>query len=108
VAGLFACAVQIVPAQSAAREETTMGMTLTSSAFVENGAIPAKHTCEGQDMSPPLAWSGVPANARSLVLVVDDPDAPDPAAPRTTWVHWVLYDIPATASGLAEGIQALP
>ena len=85
-----------------------MSMTLTSSAFADNGTIPAKYTCEGQDLSPPLAWSGVPANARSLVLIVDDPDAPDPAAPKMTWVHWMLYDIPAGASGLAEGVTALP
>ena len=85
-----------------------MSMTLTSSAFADNGTIPAKYTCEGQDLSPPLAWSGVPANARSLVLIVDDPDAPDPAAPKITWVHWVLYDIPAGARGLAEGVTALP
>jgi Raf kinase inhibitor-like YbhB/YbcL family protein len=64
----------------------------------------------GADVSPPLAWSGVPANAKSLVLIVDDPDAPDPAAPRTTWVHWVLYNIPATAPGVQEGVTtgALP
>ena len=72
--------------------------------------IPRRHTCEGEDVSPELRWSGVPPEARSLVLIVDDPDAPDPAAPRTTWVHWVLYDIPADATGLAEGVAgaALP
>jgi Raf kinase inhibitor-like YbhB/YbcL family protein len=107
-AGVLACAAQCVPAQTAAREETAMSMTLTSSAFADNGTIPAKYTCEGQDLSPPLAWSGVPANARSLVLIVDDPDAPDPAAPKMTWVHWVLYDIPAGASELPEGVTALP
>jgi Raf kinase inhibitor-like YbhB/YbcL family protein len=85
-----------------------MTMTLTSSAFADNGAIPAKYTCEGQDVSPPLAWSGVPAAARSLALIMDDPDAPDPAAPKMTWVHWVLYDIPVQAGGLPEGVQALP
>jgi Raf kinase inhibitor-like YbhB/YbcL family protein len=78
-------------------------MKLTSTAFVEKQSIPKLYTCEGKDMSPPLAWSGVPANAKSLVLIVDDPDAPDPAAPRMTWVHWVLYDIPTSASGLAQG-----
>ena len=78
-------------------------MNLTSTAFGENQSIPKLYTCEGKDVSPPLAWSGVPANAKSLVLIVDDPDAPDPAAPRMTWVHWVLYDIPVSASGLAEG-----
>jgi hypothetical protein len=85
-------------------------MKLTSTAFGENQSIPKLYTCEGKDVSPPLAWSGVPANAKSLALIVDDPDAPDPAAPRMTWVHWVLYNIPASATGLAEGIApgALP
>jgi Raf kinase inhibitor-like YbhB/YbcL family protein len=85
-------------------------MKLTSAAFGENQSIPKVYTCEGKDVSPPLAWSGVPAAAKSLVLIVDDPDAPDPAAPRMTWVHWVLYDIPASAAGLAEGVApgALP
>jgi hypothetical protein len=78
-------------------------MKLTSTAFGENQSIPKVYTCEGKDVAPPLAWSGVPANAKSLALIVDDPDAPDPAAPRMTWVHWVLYDIPVSASGLAEG-----
>jgi Raf kinase inhibitor-like YbhB/YbcL family protein len=81
-----------------------MSLILTSAAFVAFGTIPALHTCEGGDVSPALAWSGVPAAARSLVLIVDDPDAPDPRAPRTTWVHWVLYNLPPSASGLAEGV----
>jgi Raf kinase inhibitor-like YbhB/YbcL family protein len=81
---------------------------LTSSAFANGGEIPTKYTCDGQDVSPPLAWSGIPANAKSLVLIVDDPDAPDPAAPKTTWVHWVLYNIPPSASALAEGAGQLP
>jgi len=87
-----------------------MSFTITSTAFGANGAIPARHTCEGDDLSPPLAWSGAPAGARSFALIVDDPDAPDPKAPRMTWVHWVLYDLPATASGLAQDVdpQALP
>lgn len=87
-------------------EERTMTLTLTSQAFHEGGEIPGRHTCKGADVSPPLAWSGVPANAKSLVLIVDDPDAPDPAAPRMTWVHWVLYNIPPTAPGLQEGVAA--
>lgn len=87
-----------------------MGLELTSPSFAAMGEIPRRHTCEGEDVSPELRWSGVPPEARSLVLIVDDPDAPDPAAPRTTWVHWVLYDIPADATGLAEGVAgaALP
>jgi hypothetical protein len=83
-----------------------MSLTLTSTAFEPNGAIPAAYTCDDRNVSPPLAWSGVPAGTRSLVLVVDDPDAPDPAAPRMTWVHWVLHDIPPTASGLPEAVAA--
>jgi len=81
---------------------------LTSNAFPHGGEIPAKYTCEGQDISPPLAWTGVPPNARSLVLIVDDPDAPDPAAPKMTWVHWVLYNIPLGAGSLPEGAKELP
>jgi Raf kinase inhibitor-like YbhB/YbcL family protein len=93
-----------------AKEESPMSLKLVSSAFEEGGAIPKKYTCEGQDISPPLAWSGVPQGAKSLVLIVDDPDAPDPKAPKMTWVHWVLYNLPANAMGLAEGvtIKALP
>src|SRR5262245_57517426 len=85
-----------------------MALTLTSTAFGPNGAIPTKHTCEGSDVSPPLAWTGVPAGTNSLVLIVDDPDAPDPAAPKVTWVHWVLYDLPTTATGLPDGTGTLP
>jgi Raf kinase inhibitor-like YbhB/YbcL family protein len=98
------------PAFNAACEEPTMSMSLTSSAFPPGHEIPARHTCQGGDVSPPLAWSGVPSNAKSLALIVDDPDAPDPAAPRMTWVHWVLYNIPPNAHGLAEsaGGTALP
>ncbi len=87
-----------------------MPLSIRSTAFEPNGPIPARFTCEGDDVSPPLEWSGVPDGAKSLVLIVDDPDAPDPAAPKTTYVHWVLYDIPPTATGLAEamGADALP
>ena len=81
-------------------------MKLTSSAFGENQAIPKLYTCEGKDISPPLSWSEVPAQTKSLALIVDDPDAPDPAAPKMTWVHWVLYDIAPSASGLPEGSGA--
>jgi Raf kinase inhibitor-like YbhB/YbcL family protein len=90
----------------APKEGAHMAFKLTSSAFAEGGAIPAKYTCDGKDVSPPLAWSGVPAGAKSLALIVDDPDAPDPKAPKMTWVHWVLYDIPPAAGGLAEGAHA--
>ena len=76
---------------------------MTSSAFTHNGSMDARFTCQGGDTSPPLAWSGAPAGTKSFALIVDDPDAPDPAAPQMTWVHWVLYDIPASTSALAEG-----
>jgi Raf kinase inhibitor-like YbhB/YbcL family protein len=79
-------------------------MELTSPSFADGGGIPRRFTCEGRDVSPELRWSGVPEGAQSLVLVVDDPDAPDPAHPRTTWVHWVLYDIPPDAVGLPEAV----
>ena len=82
-------------------------MKLSSPAFTAGGAIPVRHSCDGEDISPPLAWSGAPAATRCFALIVDDPDAPDPAAPKMTWVHWVLYDIPASTSSLAEA-TALP
>ena len=87
-----------------------MSLTITSAAFAPNAAIPTRYTCEGDDVSPQLAWSGAPAGTRSFALIVDDPDAPDPAAPRTTWVHWVLYNIPSTATELPEAVapRALP
>ncbi|MHB8623523.1 MAG: YbhB/YbcL family Raf kinase inhibitor-like protein [Sulfuricaulis sp.] len=81
-----------------------MSLTLTSPAFRHNGEIPPRYTCDGDDVSPPLSWSGVPGSAKSLALIVDDPDAPDPKAPKMTWVHWVLYNIPPSATGLAEGL----
>lgn len=108
---LAAAMLLIAPGSEAAgpiqsvKKETTMAMTITSQAFGHNGAIPRKYTCEGDDVSPPLAWSGVPAAAKSLALIVDDPDAPDPAAPRMTWVHWVLYNIPVNAAGLKESVS---
>lgn len=81
-----------------------MSLTLTSPDFEPQGEIPRRFTCEGEDVSPALAWTGVPAAAQSLALIVDDPDAPDPKAPKMTWVHWVLYDLPPTASGLPQAV----
>jgi Raf kinase inhibitor-like YbhB/YbcL family protein len=86
--------------------ETIMALALTSSAFVHNGPIPRQYTCQGDDVSVPLAWSGIPEGAKSLVLIVDDPDAPDPAAPKRTWVHWVVYNLPATAGGLRQAVKS--
>ncbi len=82
------------------------GMTVTSPAFEPGAPIPAIFTCENRDISPPLAWAGVPADAKSLALIVDDPDAPDPAAPKTPWVHWVLYDIPPAIGMLPDSLDA--
>lgn len=82
-----------------------MPFTLTSSAFAHHGEIPRRHTCQGEDVSVPLSWSGVPDGTKSLALIVDDPDAPDPKAPRMTWVHWVLYNIPPTATGIKEAVK---
>ena len=85
-----------------------MDMTITSNAFTHSGPIPKQYTCEGMDISPALAWSNIPAGALSLVLIVDDPDAPNPAAPRMTWVHWLLYNLPANCTGLPEAVKTLP
>jgi Raf kinase inhibitor-like YbhB/YbcL family protein len=86
--------------------QTLMALALTSTAFQPSGAIPPVYTCQGKDISVPLEWSGLPAGTRSLALIVDDPDAPDPAVPKMTWVHWVLYNIPPAATGLPEGVHA--
>lgn len=82
-----------------------MSFILTSSAFAASGGIPAMYTCDGNDMSPPLSWSGIPSGTNSLALIVDDPDAPNPAAPQRTWVHWVLYNLPPDCAGLSEGLR---
>jgi Raf kinase inhibitor-like YbhB/YbcL family protein len=85
-------------------EAGTMSLALSSEAFPDGGEIPSRFTCDGEDVSPPLEWTGVPVSAKSLVLIVDDPDAPDPRAPKMTWVHWVLFDIPADSSGLVADV----
>ena len=83
-------------------------MDLNSTAFAPGSEMPRQYTCEGDDLAPPLHWSGVPDRARSLALIVDDPDAPDPAAPKMTWVHWVLFDMPPGATAIPEGGRPLP
>ena len=80
-----------------------MGITVVSTAFAPNAEIPARFTCEGEDISLPLTWSGAPAKTKSFALISDDPDAPDPKAPKMTYVHWVLYDIPVSVTSLGEG-----
>ncbi|HSJ65175.1 MAG TPA: YbhB/YbcL family Raf kinase inhibitor-like protein [Gemmatimonadaceae bacterium] len=81
-----------------------MSLTLTSPAFAHQGSIPQLYTCEGEDVSPALGWSGAPAGTATFALIVHDPDAPDPERPQRDYVHWVLYDIPGTVTGLPEGV----
>jgi Raf kinase inhibitor-like YbhB/YbcL family protein len=84
-----------------------MQMLLTSPAFIDHGEMPTRFTCEGDNVSPPLRWSGAPQRVKSFALIIDDPDAPDPAAPKRTWVHWVLYNIPANCHELPEHQNAI-
>ena len=84
-----------------------MAMEISSTAFDPGATIPARYTCEGDDVSPPVQWRGVPAGAKSLVLIVDDPDAPDPRAPKLTWVHWVLANLPVDSGGLPENVSTM-
>jgi Raf kinase inhibitor-like YbhB/YbcL family protein len=79
-----------------------MALTLTSSGFKLGDKIPSKYTCEGADISPPLAFGGVPEGTRSLALILDDPDAPDPKAPKRVWTHWLVYNLPPDSQGLPE------
>jgi hypothetical protein len=95
-------AVLFAPGGAAA---TPAPFSIASPAFAAGGAIPSKHTCEGEDVSPELVWAGIPDGTKSLALIVDDPDAPDPAAPKMTWVQWVLFDLPPKGPGLAEGVR---
>ncbi len=81
-----------------------MPFTIISPNFEQMGEIPAKYTCEGENISPELSWKNLPKGTMSLALISDDPDAPDPNAPKMTWVHWVVYNIPTNATGLKEGI----
>ncbi len=95
---------------AAARPAPRATLRLTSPSFEPDREIPRRHTCKGEDVSPALAWSGAPSGTRSFALIVDDPDAPDPAAPKMIWTHWVLYDLPTGTTSLAEGVRsgALP
>jgi Raf kinase inhibitor-like YbhB/YbcL family protein len=103
VAALLAA---ILPVMADDRKQGGRSMILTSTVFFQGGMIPQRYTCDGSDISPPLAWSGLPVGTRSLALIVDDPDAPDPAAPKMTWVHWVLYNLPSIVGELPEGVPA--
>jgi hypothetical protein len=94
--------------QTYSKEEVKQDMILTSTNFVNQGTIQGRHTCDSNDISPALMWSNAPSGTKSFALIVDDPDAPDPANPRMTWVHWVLYNIPASTGTFAEGVKKLP
>ena len=83
-------------------------MRLISPAFQHGEPIPARYTCDGEDLSPPLEWKDLPPGTRSLALLVDDPDAPDPAAPKRLWVHWITYNLSSSSPGLEEGAGNRP
>jgi Raf kinase inhibitor-like YbhB/YbcL family protein len=100
--GLFSMLLLVAPGVLAGE------MQITSPAFSLKKEIPPKYTCQGANVSPPLSWSGLPAGTKSLVLIVDDPDAPDPRKPKRVWDHWLLYNLPPAAKGLAEGVKDLP
>ena len=80
-------------------------LRLASPRYGSGAEMPAEFTCDGQELSPPLEWYGLPPGTRSLALILQDPDAPDPAHPQRTWVHWVLYNLPPTEAGLPEGLS---
>lgn len=94
-----ACKKAEVPPQVAEEGVKTMALKIESDAFAHQTAIPKKFTCDGNDVSPPLKWSGVPEAAKSLALICDDPDAP-----MGTWTHWVLWNMPPSTPGLPEGV----
>jgi len=99
----FVALVVAVHVVAVAESSAAMALTLTSSAFESGGKIPSKYTCEGEDISPPLGIAGVPDGAKSLAFILDDPDAPDPKAPKLVWVHWVLYNLSPDTGTLSEG-----
>jgi len=101
---MLACGVlplAMTSLSQAAESTNKVAINLSSSAFAEGAAIPQEYTCQGNDKSPPLKWSGVPSETKSLALIMDDPDAP-----MGTWVHWVLYDLPSSMTELPEGLSA--
>ncbi|OGH04409.1 MAG: hypothetical protein A2600_03900 [Candidatus Lambdaproteobacteria bacterium RIFOXYD1_FULL_56_27] len=85
-----------------------MPLSLSTPSFPASGKIPKKFTCDGANLSPELVWTGVPAEAKTLALVMEDPDTPDPAAPKRVFVHWVMYNLPANSKGIVEGIKYFP
>ena len=106
---LFATGAAVIPCGDRAEAAPAATFALTSPAFASGGAIPSRFTCEGEGTSLPLAWSAPPQGTRSLALIMEDPDAPDPRAPQRVWVHWVLYNLSPNAGALPEGAaSALP
>ncbi|MEW6716344.1 MAG: YbhB/YbcL family Raf kinase inhibitor-like protein [Chloroflexota bacterium] len=97
---LFSGGCQTISPAISEESVAVLGIQITSSAFEQGGTIPQEYTCDGSDISPPLSWSGVPEETLTLVLIMDDPDAP-----MGTWVHWVLYDISPDQEGLPEGVS---
>lgn len=110
IVGIVLLCISVVAAKtsllSGTRESIAMPMVIGSPSFEQNGAIPTRYTCDGLNISPPLTWTGVPEGAKSLALIVDDPDVPNPEVPKKTWVHWVLYNIPPDSNGLPESVAA--
>jgi len=103
---IFGLLVIMVIHGNESKRGTSMTLQLTSPAFSANGTIPQLYTCDGDDISPPLTWRDLPPGAKSLALIVDDPDAPDPRAPKRTWVHWLLYNLPVGTDSLEENVGA--
>ncbi len=97
-------AVVLLAVQAVLMADTgaAMALTLTSPAFKAGDKIPSQYTCEGDDISPPLGFGDVPKDTKSLAFILDDPDAPDPKAPKRVWVHWLLYNLPPDGKGLSE------
>jgi Raf kinase inhibitor-like YbhB/YbcL family protein len=110
VLGVALICISVVAAKTSVlpgeKENIVMPMIIMSPSFKHDGVIPARHTCDGLNISPLLQWTGVPVGSKSLALIVDDPDAPNPDAPKMTWVHWVVYNIPPDTNGLPESIAA--
>jgi Raf kinase inhibitor-like YbhB/YbcL family protein len=102
----FACILLACQTLFMGGASSAMALTLTSSAFKQGATIPSKYTCEGDDISPPLAIAGVPEGTKSLAFILDDPDAPDPKAPKRVWVHWLVYNLPPDTASLPEGASA--
>lgn len=99
---LFTLLFQPLNAQEKRKEVFPMQLTITSSAFKQDGMIPSQYSCDGRDVSPPLSWSEGPAGTQSYALITDDPDAP-----MGTWVHWVMYNIPKEVSELVEEVPTV-